>query len=87
LQRHLPGEQPEERLAVVGENGRAARRSERRDQLPALATGLPSVSGRNEKSVSWLFRKKPPTARPEPNNDSTEVVIDTTSPSASTTTK
>ena len=31
LQRHLPGEQPEERLGVVGENGRAARRAERRE--------------------------------------------------------
>ena len=62
-----------------------------RGRLPgatAFATGRPEAStGRNEKSVSWLLRKKPPTARPEPNSDSTDVVIETTSPSASTTTK
>ncbi len=61
-----------------------------RGRLPgatAFATGRPSSTGRNEKSVSWLFRKNPPTARPEPNSDSTVVVIETTSPPASTTTK
>ena len=46
-----------------------------------------SSTARNEKSVSWLFRKNPPTARPDPNSDSTEVVIDTTLPSSSTITK
>ena len=37
--------------------------------------------------MSWLLSTKPPTVRPEPNTDSTVVVIDTTLPSASTTTK
>jgi len=61
-----------------------------RGRLPgatALATGRPSSTARDEKSVSWLLRKNPPTARPEPNSDSTDVVIDATSPAASTTTK
>ena len=43
--------------------------------------------GAKAKSVNWLFSTKPPTVRPEPNTDSTVVVIDTTLPSASTTTK
>ena len=61
-----------------------------RGRLPpatAFATGAPSATGRNEKSVSWLFSMKPPTARPEPNSDSTVVVIETMLPSRSTTTK
>ena len=61
-----------------------------RGRLPpctALATGWPASVGVNEKSVSWLLSTKPPTVRPEPNIDSTVVVMETTSPSASTTTK
>ena len=62
-----------------------------RGRLPgatALATGAPAVStGENEKSVSWLFRKKPWTIRPEPKMLSTVVVMDTALPSLSTTTK
>src|SRR5258708_40178009 len=46
-----------------------------------------SSVGASEKSVSWLLRTKPPTVRFEPNTDSTVVVIDTTLPDASTTTK
>ncbi len=64
---------------------------EDRGRLPpatAFATGRPAASTAvNEKSVSWLFRKNPPTARPEPNSDSTEVVIEITSPWSSTMTK
>ncbi len=54
----------------------------------ALASGPPlSSAGRNEKSVSWLLRTNPPTVRPDPNTDSTVVVIDTTLPAASMMTK
>src|ERR1700680_4892766 len=63
---------------------------EERGRLPpctAFATGWPPSVGRNEKSVSWLFSTKPAAVRPEPKIDSTVVVMDTTSPSASTTTK
>jgi hypothetical protein len=61
-----------------------------RGRLPgatAFATGRPPSTATYEKSVSWLLRKKPPTARPEPNSDSTDVVIETTLPCGSTTTK
>ena len=44
-------------------------------------------SARNEKSVSWLLRKKPSTIRPVPKMLSTVVVIETTLPSASRTMK
>src|SRR5438045_3361848 len=64
---------------------------EDRGRLPgatALAAGVPSLlSGENEKSVSWLLRKNPSTIRPSPNTLSTVVVIATTSPQRSTTTK
>src|SRR5207248_8842199 len=54
----------------------------------ALAAGRPCASaGEKEKSVSWLFRKKPSTIRPVPKMDSTVVVIDTTLPAASRTMK
>ena len=62
-----------------------------RGRLPgatALAAGAPSFSvGEKEKSVSWLFRKKPWTIRPEPKRLSTVVVIETTLPLPSTMTK
>ncbi len=62
-----------------------------RGRLPAstrLAAGRPSLSlGAKEKSVSWLFSTKPSTIRPEPNTLSTEVVMETTFPWRSTTTK
>ena len=51
----------------------------------ALATGLPSRTGSNEKSVSSLLRKKPFAITSEPNTNSTVMVIDTTSPRSSTT--
>ena len=63
---------------------------EERGRLPpctAFATSWPPSVGTKEKSVSWLLRTNPPTVRPEPKIDSTVVVMDTTSPSASTTTK
>src|SRR5688572_17941239 len=63
---------------------------EERGRLPpatAFATGAPSTTGRYEKSVSWLSSTNPPTARPEPNSDSTVVVIETMFPSPSITTK
>ena len=54
----------------------------------ALAIGWPWAStARNEKSVSWLFRKKPAAMRCEPKGASTVVVMETTSPRPSTTTK
>jgi hypothetical protein len=54
----------------------------------ALAIGCPAASiGANEKSVIWLLRKKPSTIRPLPKMDSTVVVIETTLPAASRTTK
>src|SRR5882724_11955410 len=46
----------------------------------AFAMGPCSSVGRKEKSVSWLFSTKPPTVRPEPNTDSTVVVMETTFP-------
>jgi hypothetical protein len=53
-----------------------------------FTAGWPFSSfGASEKSVSWLLRTKPPTVRFEPNTDSTVVVMDTTFPAASTTTK
>src|SRR5436190_22696707 len=62
-----------------------------RGRLPgptALAVGAPSRSfGVKEKSVSWLFRKKPLVIRPEPKRLSTVVVIETAFPSASTITR
>ena len=64
---------------------------EDRGRLPAaaaLAAGRPSARvGANEKSVSWLLRKKPAAIRPEPNTLSTVVVMLTALPAASTTTK
>ena len=55
-----------------------------RGRLPgatALAAGAPSSrSGSNEKSVSWLLRKKPAAMRPEPNTLSTVVVMLTAFP-------
>src|ERR1700751_48501 len=60
-----------------------------RGRLPgatAFATGRPwSSVGLNEKSVSWLLRKKPSTIRPVPKMVSTVVVIETTLPFASRT--
>src|SRR5687767_4382455 len=54
----------------------------------ALADGRPSgCTGANEKSVSWLLRKKPSTIRPEPKIDSTVVVMLTTLPAESRTMK
>ena len=54
----------------------------------ALAAGVPSdCFGAKEKSVSWLLRKKPPTMRPSPKMLSTVVVMETTLPHWSTTTK
>ena len=54
----------------------------------ALAAGAPSrCRGSNEKSVSWLLRKKPAAIRPEPNTLSTVVVMLTAFPAASTMTK
>ena len=50
-----------------------------------LATGLPSCSGTNEKSVNWLLRMKPLTIRWEPKMVSIEVVIATALPRPSTT--
>src|ERR1700709_2669715 len=62
-----------------------------RGRLPgatALAAGAPPASvGEKEKSVSWLFSTKPCVIRPEPKMLSTVVVIETTSPRASTMTK
>src|SRR5690349_14962662 len=62
-----------------------------RGRLPgptALAAAVPSpLVGENEKSVSWLFRKKPWTIRPEPKVLSTVVVIETTLPHLSTMTR
>ena len=59
-----------------------------RGRLPpatAFATGRPFAStGAKEKSVSWLFRKKPSTMRPVPKIDSTVVVIQLTLPRLST---
>jgi hypothetical protein len=64
---------------------------EERGFLPgatALAMASPrSSTGRKLKSVSWLLRKKPATKRWDPNSDSTVVVIETTLPMRSTTTK
>src|SRR3546814_15537156 len=42
------------------------------------------AAGFQEKSVSWLLRKKPSTMRPDPKYDSIVVVIDTALPRAST---
>src|SRR5690606_3897599 len=62
-----------------------------RGRLPAataLAAGVPSDAvGTMEKSGSWLFRKKPPAIRPEPNRLSTVVVRLTALPCAATTTR
>ena len=59
-----------------------------RGRLPpatALAAGVPSrFSGENEKSVSWLLRKKPWTIRPDPKMLSTVVVMETALPQRST---
>ncbi len=59
-----------------------------RGRLPgatAFAIGVPSsASGRKEKSVSWLLRRKPTAMRPEPKAVSIEAVMLTASPSAST---
>ena len=63
---------------------------EERGRLPGstrFATALPSFSGAKEKSVSWLFRMKPPTIWREPKAFSTDVVIESTLPSPSTMTK
>lgn len=61
---------------------------ELRGRLPAstrLATVRPSgVCGRNEKSVSWLFNRNPPTISLDPNALSMLVVIEAALPSAST---
>ena len=53
----------------------------------ALAAGRPSTPVGDEKSVSWLFRNIPAAIRPEPNTDSTVVVMDTMSPFRSMITK
>ncbi len=50
----------------------------------ALATGLPSRSASNEKSVSSLLRKKPFAIISEPKTNSMVVVIETTWPKSST---
>ena len=58
-----------------------------RGRLPGsmrLATGFPSCSATKEKSVSWLFRRKPRTICWLPKAYSIEVVIATALPSAST---
>ncbi len=61
---------------------------ELRGRLPGatlLAIGAPAASvGAAEKSVSWLFSRKPRTIRRAPNAFSIELVIDTASPRAST---
>src|SRR3546814_5727019 len=58
-----------------------------RGRLPpaiAFAAGTGPLAGFQEKSVSWLLRKKPSTMRPDPKYDSIVVVIDTALPRAST---
>src|SRR5215217_6174109 len=79
-----PSSRPSESRIRIGD-------IDERGRLPAataLAAGAPSSRvGVNEKSVSWLLRKKPAAIRPEPNTLSTVVVMLTASPSASTTTK
>ena len=62
---------------------------EERGRLPgatALAAGAPSrCRGSNEKSVSWLFSRKPSTMWNAPNADSMVVVNDAALPCRSTT--
>src|SRR5512135_2683695 len=61
---------------------------ELRGRLPGctrFATGNPSDRGVNEKSVSWLFNRKPRTITREPNTSSIVVVIDSALPKRSTT--
>ena len=61
---------------------------ELRGRLPGptrLATGLPSISGSKEKSVSSLFSKNPATMMREPKPLSMVVVMETMLPSESTT--
>ena len=58
-----------------------------RGRLPgatAFATGRPPISGRNEKSVSWLFSTIPRTTMRDPNASSTVVVSATALPAPST---
>jgi hypothetical protein len=58
-----------------------------RGRLPgatAFATGRPPISGRKEKSVSWLFSTIPPATVRAPNTSSTVVVSETTLPVPST---
>src|SRR6185503_911473 len=87
----LPPAEPTAPAKLRRESSRIAGVIEERGLLPgatALAAGRPCASrGRKLKSVIWLLRKKPSTIRPEPNRDSTVVVIDTTLPAASRTTK
>ncbi len=49
-----------------------------------LATGIPSFSGRKEKSVSWLLRMKPAAMMWAPKGCSTVVVMETALPDPST---
>ena len=61
---------------------------ELRGRLPGatrLATATPSTSGRKEKSVSWLFKRKPPTINREPKLSSMLEVMATALPSLSIT--
>ena len=58
-----------------------------RGRLPGatrLGAGRPRHSGRKEKSVSWLFNRKPRTIRREPKALSTVVVKETAFPKRST---
>ena len=61
---------------------------ELRGRLPGctrFATGSPSACGTKEKSVSWLFSRKPRTITRAPNTSSIVVVIDNALPKPSTT--
>ena len=72
LGRAAPGDPPRARARAVA-------------YASSDAAELPSTAGSNEKSVSWLLSRNPPAViRREPNASSTDVVIATASPRAST---
>ena len=52
-----------------------------------FTTGFPSLSGKKEKSVNWLFKIKPAAIRAEPKAVAILAVIETAFPSLSTTLK
>src|SRR6266702_2069519 len=81
-----PGEPTTSRSLPFGANTSVGD-IELRGRLPGstrFATGRPSCSGRNEKSVSSLLSRKPSTISREPNSCSMVVVMATASPAAST---